>query len=211
MKDKSDKSKKKTKKGSGSKNKSKSGKKRKKHGPKKVKAKRKNKKSARQKASRSKKGRKKPKGPSVGPKPIDPSTVKPKKKFKKKKKKWPPKKKKKKPSGSSNDSDLLQFDDFAPHVGTFFTVTDFNPTIDIELIEVESLGATVTPDDVTDEIRDEPFALLFMGPLDVLIPQDVYTLEHEDMETMTLLLVPAGDWDETTPPGYNVIVESTFA
>ena len=150
-------------------------------------------------AAKKKKARKKPKGPSWGPKPVDPTSGKPKKKWPRKKKKWPPKKpprgSKKKPLPKPS---LLQATDFSPHLDTVFTIVAPSPETDLVLVDVTSFGTQTLPDAVDDDIRTEPFSLTFHGPPSVAIPQNVYTLEHDDMGTLLMLLVPIGQHGSQT-------------
>jgi hypothetical protein len=144
-----------------------------------------------------KKVKKKPKGPSWGPKPPHPTGT--KKWPPKKGKKWPPKRKPPKKKKTPPATDLLQASDFTPQLFDSFRVLDFDPVIEIQLIDVTSFGTQTIPDgveDEVDELRTEPFSLTFRGPPGADFTQDVYTLEHDEMGTLLMLLVPLGYFGE---------------
>ena len=62
--------------------------------------------------------------------------------------------------------------------------------MDVNLIEVE---VRKLPAAAGQPPRSrEPFSLLFRGPLDVVLPQRIYPLEHPDMGRFELFLVPIG-------------------
>lgn len=156
-----------------------------------------------------KKPKKKPKGPSWGPWPLHPEKG-TKKWPGKKTKKWPPKRKRPKdPDTGTDNNDLLQYSDFAPHVGTFFQLTDFDPPLQIELIEVAELDPTEIPDELEEDVREQPFSLLLEGPLNVDLVQDVYTVQHNTIETMVLLLVPVGP--PVSAGDFQIILQAVFA
>lgn len=51
----------------------------------------------------------------------------------------------------------------------------------------------------------EQFSLMFKGPAEVYLPQSIYPLEHEEMGTIELFLVPIG----REPDGF--IYEAAFS
>ena len=72
-------------------------------------------------------------------------------------------------------------DRFAEVVGSKFSLTAGDVTIDLELIEVSKLRET--PHQVG-------FSLLFLAPKGYSIQQSLYDLEHETLGAMQLFLVP---------------------
>ena len=61
--------------------------------------------------------------------------------------------------------------------------------MDFELISVTELGestGTEPPD------GRQPFSIVFRGPGDVLLPQRIYMIEHEEIGAFDLFLVPIG-------------------
>ncbi|MBV9336790.1 MAG: hypothetical protein JO243_12975 [Solirubrobacterales bacterium] len=75
-------------------------------------------------------------------------------------------------------------EDFRPLVGTRFGVAA-GPFAS-ELIEVHALDGTAGPG-----LRS-PFSLIFRGPLEPLLPQGIHRLEHGQLGTLDLFLVPIG-------------------
>jgi len=68
---------------------------------------------------------------------------------------------------------------FSSHVNTKFRLAEA-PSTELELIEVSD-GST--PQHIN-------FSLLFRGPLQPLLPQRVYPLEHEALGRLDLFIVP---------------------
>jgi hypothetical protein len=105
-------------------------------------------------------------------------------------------------SAVSDDRSLqtLTAGDFRPHQGTRFRLTGRLPpdglpaTIETELVEVTEHGYS-TPDSFR-----APFSVLFYGPLQPVLPQGSYRVEHEQLGTLELFIVPVGP-DESRVPG----------
>ena len=75
---------------------------------------------------------------------------------------------------------------FSEHVGSTFAVrVDSADLVEIELVECNTLGR-----DATAERR--PFSLLFRGPKDLDMPQQIYTMEHERLGSLEIFIVPVG-------------------
>ena len=84
-------------------------------------------------------------------------------------------------------SEPLTCDMFAEHLGeTFRMVFESGDALDLELTEAEPSKGQPAPG------CRPPFALLFRGPLDPVLPQQLYNLQHETMGDLTLFLVPIG-------------------
>lgn len=78
-------------------------------------------------------------------------------------------------------------DAFAPHVGTGFRLArEGDEAIDVRLADVRALGRQ------PGAPREEPFILVFTGPADPILPQATYALEHAELGTLELFLVPVG-------------------
>ena len=74
---------------------------------------------------------------------------------------------------------------FSGFVGDAFRVhPDPGTTLDVELISVTE------PGDETG--RGRPFSVVFRGPGDVLLPQRIYRMEHAEIGSFELFLVPIG-------------------
>jgi len=94
----------------------------------------------------------------------------------------------------------LTIDDFLGHVNQKFQVQLVNTkggaameTLVLKLVEVSSLGAARV------EYGDrQSFSILFLGPAEPILPQQIYTLRHAKMGNLPLFLVPLGPRDEGT-------------
>ncbi len=74
---------------------------------------------------------------------------------------------------------------FTGHMGDSFRLPlNADQSLSLTLIEVTPLKA------YEGLPRQDPMALLFRGPCDVVLPQNTYNLEHERLGTVTLFLVP---------------------
>ena len=80
-------------------------------------------------------------------------------------------------------SEVFKRDAFADVVGTFFTLSTGEHTVDIELVEVGALKKRAF---------QESFSAVFLLPHPYKAEQGLYDLSHETLGTMQLLLVPIG-------------------
>jgi hypothetical protein len=94
--------------------------------------------------------------------------------------------------------DKLTIDDFLAHVNGKFQVqldgTEGEQTIEpleLALVEVSSLGTTIK-----ESGKRQSFSILFLGPYQPVLPQQIYTLRHQKMGRLPLFLVPLGPRDE---------------
>jgi len=80
--------------------------------------------------------------------------------------------------------ETLNLSSFSEHLNTKFRIRpDESTVLETELIVAEDLGSTP---------RQERFSLIFRGPLQPLLPQRVYRIEHDVMGNFELFLVPIG-------------------
>jgi len=83
---------------------------------------------------------------------------------------------------------VLVFEDFADKVGEVFVIGEQEfPAIPLTLTEAEPLPARTGPNGMRP-----PFSLIFLGKDPRVLPQRLYRLEHEEMGTLTIFLVPVG-------------------
>ena len=81
---------------------------------------------------------------------------------------------------------------FAQHLGdTFRLHPDPSRAVDMELIEATELGARSAPASARQE-RRTPFSIVFRGPQDLRLPQQIYRMEHDQIGAFDLFLVPIG-------------------
>jgi len=80
---------------------------------------------------------------------------------------------------------------FDPLVGTEFRIaTGGLQAVPVELVGSTALTPAATRDDLP--IRTDPFSLVFKGSHDLDLEQRIYELEHEDLGSLELFLVPVG-------------------
>jgi hypothetical protein len=85
--------------------------------------------------------------------------------------------------------ELLAIAAFAPWLDGLFQVRADGLALDLTLIEAKALRSRA------GQLR-EPFALLFRGPLEPVLPQRLHTVHHEALGSLEIFLVPVGP-DET--------------
>jgi hypothetical protein len=84
---------------------------------------------------------------------------------------------------------MMSRGEFAECSGSRFRVApDSEPELEVELVEVKSLGAPRPG----DPGAREPFSLIFRGPVDRALPQRTYRMEHATLGAMDIFIVPVG-------------------
>ncbi len=82
----------------------------------------------------------------------------------------------------------LTFEDFARHLNETFRIRQASGSLDVELVAAEPRG----------EARDghrRPFSVVLRGPQEPILEQRIYGLEHPEMGTLEVFLVPIGPDD----------------
>ena len=77
--------------------------------------------------------------------------------------------------------------DFQPHVGTTFTIDG----------DTHAMLDEVREFDGPEGFRS-PFALYFRGPREPVLPQQTHSLEHAELGTLEIFLVPVGSTEAGT-------------
>ena len=96
--------------------------------------------------------------------------------------------------------DTLTAEDFRPHQGTRFRLTAW-PQPGVSPVWADTELAEVTEHAASPPGRFRtPFAVLFHGPLQPVLPQGIYRVEHEKLGTLELFIVPVGP-NEPADPG----------
>ena len=89
--------------------------------------------------------------------------------------------------------DRVTADTFSPAVGEAFTLEAGDAgRLQLSLVEVRSLGHA------RPEAQREPFALLFRGPADPVLPQATYRLARDGIGELDIFLVPVARTAEGT-------------
>lgn len=84
--------------------------------------------------------------------------------------------------------EILNLSSFSPHLNTKFRVrANEQSVVETELITAEDMGSTP---------RQERFSLVFRGPHEQFLAQGTYTVEHDEMGTLGLFLVPIARDDD---------------
>jgi hypothetical protein len=93
---------------------------------------------------------------------------------------------------------------FSPHVGDKFRVF-YNPTsaLELTLASAEELG-TASAREWSRASGRAPFNLTFAGPREAFLPQGTYRIEHDDLGSFELFIVPLG------PGGEGLLYEVIF-
>jgi len=78
--------------------------------------------------------------------------------------------------------DRVSAEDFEPLLHSRFRVVAGDLSLDFELVEVAGRKSATQ--------ERSPFSLLFKGPRDNLLPQQMYRIEHETLGPMELFIVP---------------------
>lgn len=88
--------------------------------------------------------------------------------------------------------DKLTLDDFQPLVEDTFSVRAGDQATDFRLVAAQPMG------EGRSNGKRAPFALTFQAPPEVSPVQGLYRLEHEELGTLEVFLVPvAGDQEGT--------------
>jgi hypothetical protein len=83
----------------------------------------------------------------------------------------------------------LTQENFARHLHTKFRVRVHAPRpVVLELVEVQGWMNLASE----QQTGMERFSIFFAGPPDMLLPQHLYTVEHEQMGTLDIFIVPIG-------------------
>lgn len=97
----------------------------------------------------------------------------------------------------------LSLDTFTKHSGECFLVScDGLGPVELELVEVEDLRDPKRK--LPEHVRQDPFQLTLRGPLDPLLPQGLYTVEHNELGSVQLFIVPTGPVDGSN--WYDVVI-----
>ena len=81
---------------------------------------------------------------------------------------------------------------FMPYLNQTFRLKLGEDTLELTLLESITIGS-----DPEDGQR-HPFSVLFLGPAEPPLPQQIYQVEHGEMGELSLFLVPLGP-DKTGP------------
>lgn len=84
---------------------------------------------------------------------------------------------------------MTTFDKFTSHLNTIFTTTaNSNEPYELELIEAISNAQKNTPKNTPEDTKS--YSLLFQYTGEIPLPQNIYSLEHENLGKIDVFLVP---------------------
>jgi hypothetical protein len=87
--------------------------------------------------------------------------------------------------------DRVTVETFAPLVGQAFVLDDEAAgRLDLELMEAQTHDPGAPAKDASG--MRAPFTLVFRGPTEPVLPQRIYPLEHEELGTLEIFIVPIG-------------------
>jgi hypothetical protein len=85
--------------------------------------------------------------------------------------------------------ETLSLSDFSPVVGSSFQVRT-EPDVSLQLELLEAVKLSDIPAGFSQ--RSESFSLLFRGPADMMLSQQMCPLSHADLGELSVFLVPVG-------------------
>ena len=92
--------------------------------------------------------------------------------------------------------DKVEVSTFAEHVGSAFMIRpDNDAPMRLELTEARALEIGARPFGAPQR---KPFSLLFKGPRDPVLPQQMYKMDHGTLGEFTLFVVPVGQDEKGT-------------
>ncbi len=99
-----------------------------------------------------------------------------------------------------SDQSLLSLtrETFAGRLGERFAIRlDQRAELELTLIEASKLGG--------ESDQREPYSLIFLGPLEPVLEQSIYALEHAELGTLEIFLVPVGPDKKKTGIQYEAV------
>lgn len=81
---------------------------------------------------------------------------------------------------------------FSDYINDSFEINTGESTVTFELIEADLITPTPKGPGVPEVIRDDPFSLLFRGPVDQPVSQRLYSFKHEKLGEFEMFAVPVG-------------------
>jgi hypothetical protein len=77
---------------------------------------------------------------------------------------------------------------FSERIGETFGVGEGSDEVELRLVEA-------TPHSSASEEDGRPFSIVFVGPLEPVLPQAIYRFEHDGLGSFDLFIVPIGPGD----------------
>jgi hypothetical protein len=78
--------------------------------------------------------------------------------------------------------ETFTLDTFSQRLNSKFKVSrEPADALELELVDAQDVGTT---------LKQEQFSIIFRGPLDTFLPQSMYTVEHGELGSFALFIVP---------------------
>jgi hypothetical protein len=90
--------------------------------------------------------------------------------------------------------DLLALADFTPHIGSSFRLLDVSG-VTLVLSHAKAIAPMKAGGRPQSFGGREPFDLIFLGPSEPILPQQIYRMETEGMGAVEIFIVPIGPQD----------------
>ncbi|MDM8550042.1 hypothetical protein QUF72_08200 [Desulfobacterales bacterium HSG2] len=101
----------------------------------------------------------------------------------------------------------LQSSDFSPFLNQTFQVhAGLTEPVAAELIKVADRGWGMHDPETA---KRRPFEIMFRFPAGIHVPQKIYPIEHENMGTLNIFIVPVGP--EPTDPEHRILYQGIFS
>jgi hypothetical protein len=85
----------------------------------------------------------------------------------------------------------LTAETFTPRVGETFRITFPDGVLELTLVEVTPAAEEPARAALDAGLR-APFSIVFRGPSEPILPQQMYPLEHEELGELEIFIVPIG-------------------
>ena len=96
--------------------------------------------------------------------------------------------------------ETLTADDFLEVKGSQFALTIEHPSPERHVVFQLQLADVTQASSGSSGAFRKTFAVLFHGPLEPVLPQGIYRLEHDELGALEIFIVPIGP-DEPAEPG----------
>ena len=94
--------------------------------------------------------------------------------------------------------EMLSADDFTKHINDIskLKLDQLAAGSELDSLNLTLFAVSLLNSGEVEKGKRKPFSVLFKGPAEPVLPQKIYTLEHQAMNTLSLFLVPLGPRDD---------------
>ena len=86
----------------------------------------------------------------------------------------------------------LKRETFSDKIDQTFVLDSGEEKVDLKLTQLTELDAIEKVPGAPEDLREEPFTLLFRGEGESILPQQLYSIHHESLGDFTLFITPVG-------------------